>query len=258
MTDAQQNQAITVYGDLWRLGRHRLVCGDCTDPAIAELALDGASPKLMVTDPPYGVGYHPTWRADPRLRPFVGASRAKRAVGKVLNDDRCDWTDAWRLFPGDVAYVWHSSLHVSSVETSLTNAGFKVRSQIIWDKGRLIISRGHYHWRHEPCLYAVRKGRTAGWTGDRKQTTVWLAPHRRNASGHAAEKPLLCMTRPMLNHTAPGDAIYDPFVGSGTTIIAAEETGRACHAIELNPAYVDMAIERWRAATGGTPERIRR
>jgi DNA modification methylase len=192
------------------------------------------------------VRYEPSWRDDPRLHPFVGEKRAKLAVGKVLNDDRCDWTAAWRLFPGD---VWHSALHGSEVEASLAAAGFQARSQIIWDKGRLIISRGHYHWRHEPCWYAVRKGRTAGWTGDRKQTTVWLIPHRRSETGHAAQKPLLCMQRPIENHTRPGDAVYDPFVGSGTTIIAAEQLGRVAIAIELNPAYCDIAIARWQTLT---------
>jgi len=232
------------------------VCGDCTDPAIAAKALDGAAPRLMVTDPPYGVSYDPAWREDPRLHPFVGERRAVLAKGKVLNDDRADWREAWRLFPGDVAYVWHSSLHGGAVEASLAAAGFIARSQIIWDKGRLIISRGHYHWRHEPCWYAVRKGATAGWTGDRKQTTVWSIPHRRSETGHAAQKPLLCMERPILNHSHPGDAVYDPFVGSGTTIVAAETTGRIAHAIELNPDYCKLAIERWERLTGNVATRL--
>ena len=207
----------------------------------------------MVTDPPYGVRYDAAWRDDPRMKPFAGAKRAKVASGAILNDDRVDWTDAWRLFPGDVAYVWHSALNQAEVERGLRRAGFAMRAQIVWDKGRLVISRGHYHWRHECCLYAVRKGKTAGWTGDRKQTTVWLEPHRRNASGHAAEKPLLCMLRPILNHSAPGDAVYDPFVGSGTTIMAAEETGRIALAIELNLEHCALAMRRWSQATGRKP-----
>ena len=223
-------------------GTHRLVCGDATDPAAVALALAGARPHLMVTDPPYGVGYDPAWRQK------VG--KGGYALGKVLNDGQADWRKAWALFPGDVAYVWHSSLHGSVVEASLAEVGFHTRSQIIWDKGRLIISRGHYHWRHEPCWYAVRKGKTASWAGDRKQTTVWQIPHRRSETGHGTQKPLLCMQRPIENHSRPGDAVYDPFVGSGTTIIAAELTGRACHALELDPVYVDVAVRRWEAATG--------
>ncbi len=127
----------------------------------------------------------------------------------------------------------------------------------MWDKGRLIISRGHYHWRHEAAWYAVRRGRTAHWAGDRKQVTVWTVLHRRSTTGHATQKPVELMRRAILNHTRPGDRVYDPFVGSGTTIVAAEETGRICHAIELNPAYVDMAIGRWEAATGRRAARMR-
>ena len=242
---ASQTPALAVSrrGDVWILGAHRLVCGDATDPADVALALAGAVPHLMVTDPPYGVGYDPKWRGKI-------AGKAGRATGTVLNDDEADWREAWRLFPGDVAYVWHSSLHGSVVEQSLRAVGFLPRSQIVWDKGRLIISRGHYHWRHEPCWYAVRKGRTARWAGDRRQTTVWLIPHRRSETGHGTQKPVEAMRRPILNHTVPGDRVYDPFVGSGTTIIAAEEIGRICHAIELDPLYVDTAVRRWEALTG--------
>lgn len=238
-------------GDAWLLGNHRLVCGDATDPADVALALAGTVPHLMVADPPYGVSYDPGWRAK-----VVGMGAF--AVGTVLNDDRADWRAAWALFPGDVAYVWHSALHASAVEASLAAVGFRTRAQIIWDKGRLIISRGHYHWRHEPCWYAVRKGRTASWAGDRKQVTVWQFPHRRSETGHGTQKPLEAMRRPILNHTVPGDRVYDPFVGSGTTIIAAEELGRICHAIELDPAYVDVAIRRWETHTGRVAELVHR
>ncbi len=116
-------------------------------------------------------------------------------------------------------------------------------------------SRGHYHWRHEPCWYAVRKGRTASWNGDRKQCSLWQIPHRRSETGHGAQKPLLCMQRPIDNHSVAGDVVYDPFVGSGTTIIAAELTGRVCRAIELEPRYVDVAIARWEAHTGKQAQR---
>lgn len=131
-------------------------------------------------------------------------------------------------------------------------------SQIIWDKGRLIISRGHYHWRHETCWYVVRKGRTASWVGDRKQVTLWQVPHRRSETGHGTQKPVEVMRRPMLNQTMPGDRVYDPFVGSGTTIIAAEEVGRVCHALELAPTYVEVAVRRWEARTGHQGRLVRR
>jgi DNA modification methylase len=244
-------------GDVWLLGKHRLVCGDATDQTTVEQALAGAAPLLMVTDPPYGVGYDPAWRAQV-IDAASGRNKTVRALGSIANDDCADWRKAWALFPGDVAYVWHAALHATTVDTSLMAAGFMVRSEIIWDKGRLVISRGHYHWRHEPCWYAVRKGRTAHWAGDRKQTTVWQIPHRRSETGHPTEKPLECMRQPIANHTRPGEAVYDPFLGSGTTLIAAEISGRVCHAIELEPAIVDMAIARWEKLTGRRARRLNR
>ena len=160
------------------------------------------------------------------------------------------WREAWALFLGDVAYVWHGALHAGAVAESLEAAGFATRSQIIWDKTRLVIGRGDYQWQHEPCWYTVRRGRKGHWSGDRRQTTVWAIPHRKSASGHGTQKPVECMKRPIENNSSPGQAIYEPFCGSGTTIIAAEMTGRFCHAVELNPAYVDLAVTRWQDFTG--------
>ncbi len=243
--------AHVVNGDLWRLGRHRLACGDATDAATVARLLGPTRPRLMVTDPPYGVEYEPSWRHK------LGPERA-RAVGRVLNDDRVDWREAWKLFPGDIVYCWHAGLHGAAVAESLAAADFRIRSQIIWDKGRLIISRGHYHWRHEACWYAVRKLKTANWQGDRKQVTVWQIPHRRSETGHGAQKPIDCMRRPMLNHTLQGDAVYDPFLGSGTTMIAAEMIGRRCLGIELSPDYCGLAISRWEQMSGQKAELLSR
>ncbi len=137
---------------------------------------------------------------------------------------------------------------------SLTTCGFEIRAQIIWVKEKMVFSRGHYHWMHEPCWYAV-KGR-AHWTGDRKQVTVWpIASKGQDANtNHAAQKPVQCMQRPIENHSCPGQAVYEPFAGSGTTLIAAEITGRACLAMELDPAYVDVAVKRWEDFTGQKSE----
>jgi len=227
-------------GDLWLLGSHRLLCGDATDGAAVARLLDGVRPHLMVTDPPYGVSYDPDWRNR------AGASETKR-TGKVANDDRADWREAWALFPGDVAYVWHGALHATTVAESLLAFGFEIRSQIIWAKERLVLSRGHYHWQHEPCLYSVRgKGH---WSGDRKQSTLWSIPSRNQDAEtvHGTQKPVDCMRRPMLNNSSPGQAVYEPFCGSGTTLIAAESSGRVCFAMELDPAYVDVCVQRWQA-----------
>jgi DNA modification methylase len=146
--------------------------------------------------------------------------------------------------------VWHGALHATTVAESLTKTDFSIRAQIIWAKERLVMGRGDYHWQHEPCWYAVRsKGH---WTGDRKQTTLWSIPTggQDAETEHATQKPVECMRRPMLNNSNPGQAVYEPFLGSGTTLIAAETTGRVCLAIELDPRHVDVAVRRWQAFTG--------
>lgn len=237
-----------VQGDMFELGRHRLICGDSTNPQTVDKVLGGVKPHLMVTDPPYGVEYDPNWRneADRANGTPYGAS----AVGKVMNDGQSDWRDAWALFPGDVAYVWHADRHASEVQQSLEACDFEIRCQVIWAKPRFAISRGHYHWQHEPCWYAVKKGGTGHWSGDRSQTTLWTISHNKSETGHGTQKPVECMRRPIENNSSPGHAVYEPFSGSGTTIIAAEQTGRSCHAIELNPSYVQVAVDRWEAFTG--------
>lgn len=238
-------EPVSTTGDLWiGGGRHRLLAGDCTVAADVERVLGGVKPHLMVSDPPYGVEYDPAWRTK------AGLNQSKGRLGKVVNDDRCDWREAWRLFPGSVAYVWHAGRHARSVQDSLEASGFEIRSQIIWAKDRFALSRGHYHWQHEPCFYAVRNG-PAHWEGGRNQSTLWQIGAREGIGlGHGTQKPIECMRRPIENNSCPGQAVYDPFSGSGTTIVAAEMTGRVCHAIEINPIYVDVAVKRWQDFTG--------
>jgi DNA modification methylase len=248
-------EPVSKPGDVWILGKHRIVCGDSTDADCVAKALGSIRPHLMVTDPPYGVEYDANWRNE-RARTCEGmGNRAigAGAVGKVTNDDRSDWREAWTLFPGDVAYVWHAGLRANSTFDSLNASGFEIRAQIIWAKQQFAIGRGHYHFQHEPCWYAVRKGSTGHWSGDRKQTTLWqIDKPQKSETGHSTQKPVECMKRPIENNSSPGQAVYDPFVGSGTTIIAAEMTGRACHAIEISPAYVDVAVKRWQNFAGQT------
>jgi DNA modification methylase len=234
---------VSRLGDAWVLGRHRLMCGDATDEATVAKALNGVRPHLCVTDPPYGVSYDPGWRNR------AGVSSTKR-TGRVENDHRADWREAWALFPGEVAYVWHGALHAAAVAESLVACGFEIRAQIVWAKDRLVLGRGHYHWQHEPCWYAVRG--TGHWTGDRRQTTLWqiAGTGQDAATVHGTQKPVGCMRRPIENNSSPGQAVYEPFSGSGTTIVAAEMAGRCCHAVELSPAYVDVAVLRWQAFTG--------
>jgi DNA modification methylase len=246
------DRPVTRPEDIWSLGNHRVVCGDSTCAADVAAVLTGSGPHLMITDPPYGVSYDPAWRA----RRGLGAGNL--AQGKVLNDDRADWREAYALFPGDVAYVWHGALHGDIVAAGLAACGLHTRAQIIWAKQHFTLGRGDYHWKHETCWYAVREGKTSHWGGDRTQTTVWEIANnnpfgnqqREQSWGHGAQKPVECMRRPIINNSRPGQAIYDPFLGSGTSLIAAEMTGRICCGVELNPAYVDATVRRWQVFTG--------
>jgi len=236
-------------GDVYILGNHRLMCGDSTNPQHVDKLLNGAKPILMVTDPPYGVNYKPEWREE------VG--KGARNTGKVLNDDRYDWSEAYSLFTGDVAYVWHSALYTHKFAENLENNGFDLVSLIIWNKQHLVLSRGDYHNKHEPLWYAVRKGKKHNWQGRRDQTTVWDidnnnygAKTKEEQTGHGTQKPLECMLRPILNNSKKGQSVYDPFGGSGTTLIACEKSDRNCYMMELSPAYIDIIINRWEKETG--------
>jgi DNA modification methylase len=236
-------EPVTVAGDVWLLGKHRLVCGDSTDADDVAKCMNGVEPHLMVTDPPYGLGLDASWRED--------ALGGKRADGKVENDDRADWREAWALFPGDVAYVWTNGAAVAESILSLEAAGLRRRSLIVWVKSQFVIGRGDYHSKEEECWYAVRKNKKGHYVGGRKQSTVWeIDKPRKSETGHSTQKPVECMKRPIENNSSPGQAVYDPFLGSGTTIIAAEMTGRACHGLELSPEYCDVIVTRWQEFTG--------
>jgi DNA modification methylase len=236
-------------GQLWQLGDHRILCGDSTKAEDVARALDGAKPLLMVTDPPYGVEYDPSWRAE------AGVNKNKDKMGKVANDDKADWREAWALFSGDALYVYHAGAFAGVVQDSIESCGFKIRAQIIWAKDRMALSRGDYHWQHEPCWYGVRDGKPGHRNDDRKQTTLWEIPSRDDSGhGHGTQKPVECMARPIRNHHS--EFVYEPFSGSGTTIIACEQLGRKCRAIEISPAYVAVAIQRWADATGKEPKKL--
>jgi DNA modification methylase len=229
------------------------LCGDATDAVAGQRLLGSTQPQLMVTDPPYGVEYDPQWRE----RAGLGQ---QRQIGAVRHDDIVDWTAAYQLFAGSVAYVWHAGIHAAEVAAGLIASGFEIRAQIIWAKQHFALSRGHYHWQHEPCWYAVRKDRPSPWRGNRKQSTLWeinnLNPFggfsgaEEIATGHGTQKPVELMRRPILNHTARGEAVYDGFLGSGSTLIAAELTARICYGMEIDPLYVDVIVRRWMDLTG--------
>lgn len=247
---------VSKLGDVWIIGDklHRLGCGDSTDAAFVSKVLNGAKPFIMVTDPPYGVVYDPGWRNEAAEKGLI--QYAARREGTVQNDDRIDWSEAYKLFPGDVAYVWHAGKYTMEVSKSLIDSSFEIRSQIIWAKPNFAISRGDYHWRHEPCAYSVRKGKKSKWCGDRSQSTVWEISNRLEATDktdHGTQKPVECMARPIRNHGGPEDSVYEPFSGSGSCLVAAQEIGRTCYAIELHPPYVDVALTRLRNRFGFEP-----
>src|SRR6266446_1985290 len=245
------SEPATHTGDLWTCGAHRVLCGDATDRDSVSRLLVTTRPELMVTDPPYGIAYNPAWREQ------AGLGR-QRQIGRVQNDDRADWAAAYALFPGSVMYVWHAGLHAAEVASGIEAAGFELRAQIIWVKQHFALSRGMYHWQHEPCWLAVRQGARSRWRGDRTQSTVWqvanLNPFGGNpeeiATGHGTQKPVDLMRRPLLNHTEAGAVVYDPFLGSGTTLIAAQLTERICYGLEIDPRYCDVIVRRWQELTG--------
>jgi DNA modification methylase len=244
-------EAVTQPGDLWMCGQHRILCGDATSTDAVRCLFDSVTPALMVTDPPYGVEYDPIWRER------AGLGR-QRQTGTVANDNRVDWTEAYQLFSGDVAYVWHAGVHAGEVAAGLETAGLRIRAQIIWAKQHFALGRGDYHWQHEPCWYAVREGKTSHWCGDRTQSTLWrianLNPfggsREEAATGHGTQKPIELMRRPILNNSVRGEVVYDPFLGSGTTLIAAESTQRVCYGLDIDPRYVDVTVLRWQKLTG--------
>jgi DNA modification methylase len=154
-----------------------------------------------------------------------------------------------------VAYVWYSSLHTFEAYKSLSDSEYEIVSNIIWVKQNFMLSRGDYHWQHEPCWYAVKKGHKHNWQGARDQSTIWevanLSAFGANKdkdderTAHSTQKPLECMSRPIKNNTSEGESVYDPFLGSGTALIAAEQLNRKCYGIELDPAYCDIIVDRW-------------
>ena len=231
-----------VLGDLFEIGEHRLLCGSSTESDAVNKLLNGKEPYLMVTDPPYGVDYKPEWRSE--AMPQKNDAEHGRSIGKVKNDKNADWTEAWALSPSKVAYVYHADKFSGTVQKSLEDCDFNIRCQIVWVKSHFAIGRGDYHHKHEPCWYAVKKGNKGNWASDRKQTTVWeIAKPQKNETGHSTQKPIECMAKAIANHD--GD-VHDPFLGSGSTMVAAHQLKRKCYGMELDPKYCQVIVDRMR------------
>ena len=260
---------VSRLGDLWLLGPHRVLCGDATSAdAVARLcgtAADRRQPLLLVTDPPYGIGLDSEWRDRAGLNgkgPAEPSYMKHRTEGhtntSISSDTRADWSEAYELLPDlHVGYVWHASKYTSEVLAGLLRIGFVHHQQLIWNKGRTVLTRTHYWFQHEPCWYVRKKN--APWYGKPgENSTVWDSPSPKFIMGgsdeekfdHPTQKPVELMRRPILNHTRPGEVVYDPFLGSGTTLVAAEATNRVCYGLEIDPKYMDVIIERWQSFTG--------
>lgn len=258
--------AVTQPGDLWVLGPHRVLCGDATNQHAVARLLGERKPFLMVTDPPYGIQLDSEWRDRAGLNgcgPAEASYMKHRTVGHtettISGDTRADWSEAFALVPSlQIGYVWHASAFTREVLDGLLRIGFIHHQQIIWNKGRTVLTRTHYWFQHEPCWYVRKKN--APWYGKAgENSTVWDAASPKFIMGgskeekfdHPTQKPVELMRRPILNHTERGEAVYDPFLGSGTTLMAAELTERICYGLEIDPRYCDVIVGRWQEFTGG-------
>jgi DNA modification methylase len=261
---------VSRLGDLWLCGnrrnQHRVLCGDATSPDAVARLLGERKPFLMTTDPPYGISLDSEWRDRAGLNgcgPAEASYMKHRTEGhtetSISGDTRADWSEAFALVPSlQIAYVWHASLYTREVLDGLLRIGFLHHQQIIWDKQRTVLTRTLYWFQHEPCWFVRKKN--APWYGKAgENSTIWACPSPKfifagsdeEKFDHPTQKPVELMRRPLLNHTRRGESVYDPFLGSGTTLAAAEITERVCWGIELDEKYVDTAVLRWQGLTGG-------
>jgi len=256
-------------GDLFALGDHRLLCGDATDPATVDRLLDGTEPRLLATDPPYGVSLDGSWRdgvynaLGPAEKTYMRGKGARNTT--MSGDTRVDWSEAFALVPSlAVGYIWHAGVHAAEVAAGLERIGFEIVSQVIWDKGLFAMGRSWYHWSHEPCWVVRKKGAKVRFLGSRDQATIWRVPSPKMIMAgsaeprldHPTQKPLVLFETPIRNHLKAGESLYEPFCGSGTALIAAERTGTRAYAMEIDPIYLEVALRRWERFAGSTAERI--
>jgi DNA modification methylase len=244
-------EAKTKPGDIYKLGKHRLMCGDSTSIDHLEKLCDGQAVDMWLTDPPYNVAYE-------------GGTKEKLTI---QNDSMGD--DQFRQFlrdayvaadavmkAGAVFYIWHADSEGYNFRGAAQDAGWKVRQCLIWKKSSLVMGRQDYHWKHEPCLYGWKEGAGHLWATDRKQTTILEFDKPSRNGEHPTMKPVALFEYQMLNNTKGGDIVLDSFGGSGTTLIAAEKNGRVGYLMELDPKYCDVIVKRWEEFTGKQAELI--
>ena len=234
--------AITKPGDLWLLGQHRLVCGDSTKPETFELLMEGKQANLTVTDPPYNVNY-------------------EGSAGKIKNDNMADekfyqfLLDAFTLTEKAMAkdasiYVFHADTEGLNFRRAFNDAGFYQSGTCIWKKQSLVLGRSPYQWQHEPVLFGWKKSGKHAWYSDRKQSTIWEFDRPKKNADHPTMKPVPLVAYPILNSSMSGCIVLDPFGGSGSTLIACEQTDRICYTIELDEKFCDVIVKRYIEHTG--------
>ncbi|MFN4287731.1 MAG: site-specific DNA-methyltransferase [Brevundimonas sp.] len=236
---------VSCPGDVWLLGKHRLVCGDSTNIDDMEKLTAGQMVDMWLTDPPYNVAYE-------------GGTKDKLTIqnDNMGNDEfRQFLRDAYVtastvMKPGAVFYIWHADSEGYNFRGAAIDAGWKIRQCLIWEKSSLALGRQDYHWQHEPCLYGWKDGAGHLWASDRKQTTILKFDKPSRNGEHPTMKPVALFEYQMLNNTKGGDIVLDSFGGSGTTLIAAEKNGRIARLMELDPRYCDVIINRWQEFTG--------
>ena len=235
--------AVTKSGDLWLLGRHRLVCGDSTRAETFALLMEGKAANLVVTDPPYNVNY-------------------EGAAGKIKNDHMTDskfyqfllaaFTLTEKVMAKDASiYVFHADTEGLNFRKAFADAGFYLSGACIWKKQSLVLGRSPYHWQHEPILFGWKKSGKHAWYSDRKQSTIWEFDKPRKNTDHPTMKPVPLLAYPILNSSLTGCIVLDPFGGSGSTLIACEQTDRICHMVELDEKFCDVIVKRYIEQVGG-------
>jgi site-specific DNA-methyltransferase (adenine-specific) len=242
---AVQENPVTVLGDVWVMGKHRLLCGDSTSFDDLGKLCENQLVDMWLTDPPYNVAYE---------------GKTKDAL-KIKNDSMGD--DQFRQFlrdaytaadtvmkPGAVFYIWHADIEGYNFRGAAQDAGWKVRQCLIWKKSSMVMGRQDYHWKHEPCLYGWKEGAGHLWAADRKQTTILEFDKPSRNGEHPTMKPVALFEYQLLNNTKGGDIVLDSFGGSGTTLIAAEKNRRVARLMELDPKYCDVIVKRWQDFTG--------
>lgn len=247
----EAGQTLTQPGDLWVLGDHRLLCGDSAEPAQMARLMDGRQADLLLTDPPYNVAYE-------------GGTDAAMTIA---NDDMDD--ASYRQFlvatlgcavavlrPGGAFYCWHADSEGLTVRGACADIGLTVRQCLIWVKSSLVLGRQDYQWKHEPCLYGWKDGAGHTWLSDRSQTTVLEFDKPARNGEHPTMKPVPLFLYLTQNSCPAAGVVLDPFGGSGTTLIAAEQTGRHARLMELDPRYCDVIVKRWEQFTGKQAQRI--